>query len=747
MLLNTLRKLIPCCLLVLPALLYGQSFQFKLQPEIPFISGADTLTNAWAGGLNAPQYSKLDVNNDSEEDLIVFDRSTSQLHVYTAERRGNGWAYQFNPIYQSLFPALKEWVLLADYDGDGRRDLFTSTEGGVKVYRNATTGGRLAWEMVSDLLYTTGFSGEINLYVSAGDIPAISDVDGDGDLDVLTADPTGHSVEFHRNMSQEKYAHRRNLEFVRETGCWGKFEISESCAGIHLNVDCGDHHSPGGRTAAGGRIKHTGVTLLATDLDANGTTDLLMGTVSCDKILMLTNGGTPEEALITAVATDYPAGRPAELAAFSASFYEDIDFDGKKDLLITPNVTTNEGNRINFRQSSWWYTNTGTAANPAFSFQQKDFLQNTMIDLGENSFPALADTDGDGDLDIVAGHRGIPVNGKLQASLYLFENIGTRQSPAFRLKTDDYLGLAAFGWSNLRPQFADLNGDRVPDLVLVNTFNDGLNTDIKYWLNTASRGRPFAFNPSASRTLPLNLRMGDTPLLYDLDGDGDADALMGRLFGELEYFQNTGTRANPAFRLVNPAFGGIPADPFDRSAAPLIADMDGNGKPDLLTGNRSGVLRIFPDITDDLNGFFSPAEDIIADSLSGQFMAIRLGGNLTLTAGDLNVDGMPDLVTGSTAGGLSVLKNLLPGGNVLPGTRQVRWFYPNPAGMFLYMNPPEDSEVSFYNSLGQPVGSVYQAAGRRETTIDLPDFPSGLYLVRIRNAGGTTTGKLIVNNR
>ncbi len=661
---------IPLCLLLLSGFLHSQPFRLKLQPEIPVIAGTDTLINAWAGGLNAPQFSRLDVNNDSVEDLITFDRSTNGLNVYIAVRRGTGWGYRYVPHYAALFPPLKDWVLLADYDGDGRKDIFTSTEGGIKVYRNATTGDLPAWEAASDLLNTRGFSGEINLYVSASDIPAIADVDGDGDLDVLTAGPTGHFIEFHQNMSQEKYGHRRTLEYRRATRCWGKFEIEESCAGYRLNTDCGDSQPAPGGKAAGGRVKHTGVTLLAADMDTNGTRDLLISTVACDKIALLTNGGTTGEALITHVNAVYPAGRPAELRAFSAAFYEDVDFDGKKDLLIAPNVTTNEGDRINFRESSWWYANSGTAANPVFSFRQPDFLQNTMIDLGENSVPALADVDGDGDMDLVAGHRGIPVDGKLRASLYLFENSGTRQSPVFRLKTDDYLGLAAFGWSNLRPQFADVNGDRMPDLVLVNTFNDGLNTDVKYWLNTASRGRPFAFTPASYRTLPLNLRMGDSPFLYDLDGDGDLDALMGRLFGELEYFGNTGTRANPVFRMVNPAFGGIPADPFDRSTAPLVADMDGSGKPDLLTGNRNGVLRIFADFTNDLNAVFTPEENVLADSLTGQYLATKLGGKLTLAAGDLTGDGMPDLVAGSAAGGLAVLKNMMPGGNGLSGNGQ-----------------------------------------------------------------------------
>jgi hypothetical protein len=359
----------------------------------------------------------------------------------------------------------------------------------------------------------------------------------------------------------------------------------------------------------------------------------------------------------------------------------------------------------------------------------------------------LGDYDGDGDLDLLVGHQGNPVNGQLVATLVLFENVGTTRTPAFRMVADDYLGLSTQGWTHLKPQFADLNGDRVPDLVLMNTYNNGLNTDVKYWINAASRGQAFRFQPAEVRTLPINLRIGDTPFLHDLDADGDADLLMGRNFGELEYYQNTGSRTNPAFTLASPAFGGIPTDPFERSTAPLVADMDGNGKPDLVTGNRRGLLRIFADLTLTPNAVFSADTNLIADSLSGQFTQARLGGTLILAAGDLTRDGLPDLVVGSAAGGLVLLRNVTNGGNPLPGPGNgpAAWLYPNPASRYLYVTPRETGEVAFYNALGQQMGNAtYPVTADRETTIELPLWPAGLYFARFRSASGTLVERFVV---
>jgi len=167
--------------LVVPA----QTFRFQADQSVPVLRQGDTLVNAWTGGLNSAQYSTLRLNDDAVDDLVVFDRATGKLTTFVAERHGDGYRWRHAPRYETQFPAIRYWMLLVDYDQDGKKDIFTYTEFGMRVLRNTSSGGQPNWTTVADPLLTEGSSGKFNLSVPVSDIPAITDVDGDGDMDIL----------------------------------------------------------------------------------------------------------------------------------------------------------------------------------------------------------------------------------------------------------------------------------------------------------------------------------------------------------------------------------------------------------------------------------------------------------------------------------------------------------------------------------------------------------------------------------
>ena len=134
------------------------------------------------------------------------------------------------------------WLLLRDANCDGRKDIFTGNNLGIKVYMNATgTDGKPAWEhfqfytgnggQSSEVLLTKGFSTKVNLQLQFDDLPAIVDADGDGDLDIFNVRFVGNgTVEYHQNFSMERYGSCDSLDFERITQKWGNFTEAPAVA-------------------------------------------------------------------------------------------------------------------------------------------------------------------------------------------------------------------------------------------------------------------------------------------------------------------------------------------------------------------------------------------------------------------------------------------------------------------------------------------------------------------------------------
>jgi hypothetical protein len=125
---------------------------------------------------------------------------------------------------------------MVDYNQDGKNDLFCYGIGGIKVYKNVGDAiNGIQWEVAKDLLYSDNWGADLNLYVSSADIPAIVDVDGDSDIDVLTYHIGGQHLQYHKNMSMENYGVPDSLEFVLMNECWGKFREDVNTNSLFLN--------------------------------------------------------------------------------------------------------------------------------------------------------------------------------------------------------------------------------------------------------------------------------------------------------------------------------------------------------------------------------------------------------------------------------------------------------------------------------------------------------------------------------
>ena len=112
------------------------------------------LRNPSAGGLNAPEFSPIDLDNDGTLDLFIFDRSGRKVLTFLNGGTAGQVDYDFAPEYIDNFPTgITEFALCRDFNCDGLMDLFFGTTNGVKVYENTSTvGNPVSFQLYADTL-------------------------------------------------------------------------------------------------------------------------------------------------------------------------------------------------------------------------------------------------------------------------------------------------------------------------------------------------------------------------------------------------------------------------------------------------------------------------------------------------------------------------------------------------------------------------------------------------------------------
>lgn len=721
-----------------PAWAFGQ-FTYSLDQSIP-VSHSDgkAYELPWAGGLNAAGYNKLDLNQDGVADLVVFDRMASK--VITLIREGE--RYRYAPEYETLFPTISNWLLLRDFNCDGKPDIFTGDILGIRVYINQTLpGGPLEWEPFrffageglpkSDVLLTRGFSGLINLQLQYDDLPAIADIDNDGDLDILTVNYSGEGgVEFHKNFSQERYGSCDSLEFERITQRWGNV-LACGCGEFAFG---GDGCQPHG----GGRIKHSeGKGLLAYDFDNDGDQDLVLSDGGCDEVYYLENTGDNQNPDFSS-AVLFPQPDHAVFPLYPTPFLEDVNGDNIVDLVVSAHVFAKDHLQINLRESNWLYVNSGTNELPVFNLQQHDFLQGEMIDVGDSAVPAFMDTDGDGDLDLIIGQMN--KGGELTGSLIFYQNVGTRAAPAFKLITDDYLNFSSHGFYNIKPQFYDADGDGRTDLVFTATSSDTQTTGLYVVHNKSNSG----FDVSGQSPLPINFDMLFTENVHmtDVDGDGLPDLIVGRTNGSLQYWRNGGPAGTINVTLEQADYLGFGPSVERQSLAVHTADLNDDGKVDLIIGDQYGRLGIVSDYRQ-TGQEVELISEIVYDQFADAYAERNLGGRIWPTAARLFEGTQRVIAIGTLLGGMSILRN---DAGPPPSTEPLVAVFPNPARASegIIVRTDREVVVQLVSLLGQELTVPVVVEPFRDHVLPLPRVASGLYLLRVTVGNLNYTRRLVI---
>ena len=157
-------------------------------------------------------------------------------------------------------------------------------------------------------------------------------------------------------------------------------------------------------------------------------------------------------------------------------------------------------------------------------------------------------------------------------------------------------------------------------------------------------------------TFSIDIGNESRPDLADLDGDGDLDLVIGSLTGTVAWFENTGTPGAPVY--LQRTGGANPFDGLDvgARAAPILADLDGDGDLDALIGNEIGVLTYLENTGTHTSPVFVERTGA-ANPLSGFVSAAGTTSTRTELA-DVDGDGDLDLLVATSASGVASLRYL-----------------------------------------------------------------------------------------
>jgi hypothetical protein len=554
-----------------------------------------------------------DLDGDGDLDLVVGEFNGK---LFTIVNGGSAAAANFGTPIQITGIAISfPRPTLGDLDGDGDLDIVVGSGGDGSLHTVINMGDAVAPAFGSAIKIE-------GIFMPFGaHPPALGDLDGDGDLDIVAGQDfvpetllrvTGSSdPQIAVNVTAQNDA-------PTLTGFAPSITLLENAvnaAPVLLDADV--TFSDADDNFSGGTLVMSG--LLAEDVISIRNQGSGAGQIGF-------NGGTGAVAfggVVIGTATGGSGGtftvtfNGSATSAAIETLIENLTYANSSD---TPTVSRTLALEVTDAAGAGTL---GGSVNFAAPVQTADVGPGQFF-VNTSSAPALGDLDGDGDLDIVMG--------KFDGQFFVFTNDGSAATPSFAAPvTIDGIDL---GFKS-KPALGDLDGDGDLDIVAGHT-----------------NGRLYSIENIGSWTSPdfaaavpipgIQLSFDSAPTLGDLDGDGDLDIVVGDQTGQLFRITNSGTAAHPLFEapalIANVVVGN------SRVAASL-GDLDGDGDLDMIVAVDDGP-------------FFKVVNTgSAATALFATPVAIFLTTDgLTPALGDLDSDGDLDMVVGrQTQGGLLTL--------------------------------------------------------------------------------------------
>ena len=536
---------------------------------------------------SVPQWQYVDTAQDRAEVLLTRWTVTLRLRVTDDQgRRGEVRKSFYVQRDPDLLPGLPRKVAvsleasptLADVNGDGVDDLVYVTSDGEVFVTDASLMPYDGWPQAFPLLQEHDPSSDRNHLAAAGytsgaltdaqhhaalSSPAVADLDGDGEVEIVAASLNGSLYVFHADGSTAA-----GWPFTLD------LEQAEGRITAENAYDYGFFSSP----ALG-------------DLDGDGDLEIVLGAMDAHVYAFHHDGsavsGFPVELRHEYETSEGP--RSAGDRIISSPALGDIDGDGHLDIVIGTNQKTTGTYGLGYALEADGSIKPGWPATLFGAYT--DALP--YVGEGVPGSPTLCDVDGDGTLEI--GMHTIADAGRL------LSYDGTEFASLARIAND-------FGPGNNTSESAasiimvtsgawgDLDVDGVPDYLIGGTgleyaaglLDDGKVHDFDHLLGAYSGGAIFERADGTLRMPYLDafprvmedLQFFLNPGVADIDGDGLPEALHGSAGSVLHAFDYTGAEPEGWPKFTGQWILGSPA----------VGDVDGDGYLDVWAVTRDGYV-------------------------------------------------------------------------------------------------------------------------------------------------------------